>query len=60
MNQLHGAIGGDVEELEIHLEGKRVVLVPAAKRHATAEEFNKSKGKVFSKYDQLNRNLAKR
>jgi len=36
------------------------VLVPVAKRHATAEEFSKSKGKVFSKYDQLNHNLAKR
>lgn len=60
LDQLRGATGVEVAELEIKVEGKQVVLVPHNVRYATREEFEKAKKKVFTRHRELMKNLAKR
>lgn len=60
LEQLHGATGSEVDEFEIRVEGKHVILTPHQARIATPEEFAKAKNKVFTKRRQLTKNLAKR
>jgi antitoxin component of MazEF toxin-antitoxin module len=60
LEQLHGATGSEVDELEVRVEGKRVILIPHKARIATSEEFAKAKSKVFTRHRQLMKNLANR
>ena len=60
LDQLRGAIGAQVEELEIEVRGQQVILVPHNVQYATEEEFRKAKKKVFARHSGLLRNLAKR
>ena len=60
LEQLRGATGVEVDELEVKVEGKQVVLVPHNVRYATREEFEKAKKKVFRRHRELMKNLAKR
>ena len=60
LEQLRGATGAEVAELEVKVEGKQVVLVPHNVRYAAPEEFAKAKKKVFTRHRELMKNLAKR
>lgn len=60
LEQLHGATGAEVDEFEIRVEGKQVILTPHQTRIATSEEFRKAKNKVFTERRPLMKNLAKR
>jgi antitoxin component of MazEF toxin-antitoxin module len=60
LDQLHGATGVEVAELELKVEGTHVVLVPHEVRHASTEQFERAKKKVFTRHRKLMENLAKR
>ena len=48
---------GDAE-IELKIEGKKLILAPARKRYATDEEFKAVAKKVLEKHGRLNKKLA--
>jgi len=48
---------GDAE-IELKIEGKKLILAPAKKRYATDEEFKSVAKRVLQKHGRLNKKLA--
>ena len=46
-------------EVELKIDGKKLILAPARNRHATDKEFRSVANKVLSKHHRMNEKLAK-